>query len=232
MICTIVCQSALQVDLLQAVEVKRVMISTTRDVGRTTTRDSSSLSCQQISNLNQDMDFTTGLPASPGTPLFPVSPERANRQHYAAPGYSKQAPYGRPVSTLGLSSLSPGGGTTNLALLADSSDSRPTRGSDVQEKVAQFNTLARDAAQRRRDHEAALKRAILGREEAEAENVRLKEELSNLRHERDRVKREETRTRGEKGQAELLVSHLGLHDILTLSDITCGVFEMRLSGMC
>ncbi|KAL9125300.1 MAG: hypothetical protein Q9217_005482 [Psora testacea] len=55
--------------------------------------------------------------------------------------------------------------------------------SDVQGKVAQFNNLAKDAAQRRRDNEAALKRAILGREEAEGESRRLREENSVLRKE-------------------------------------------------
>lgn len=51
----------------------------------------------------------------------------------------------------------------------------------MQGKVAQFNNLSREAAQRRRDNEAALKRAVMGREEAESETRRLKEENRVLR---------------------------------------------------
>ena len=53
--------------------------------------------------------------------------------------------------------------------------------SDVQGKVAQFNNLSKEAAQRRKDSEAALKRAVLGREEAESETRRLREENRLLR---------------------------------------------------
>lgn len=53
--------------------------------------------------------------------------------------------------------------------------------SDVQGKVAQFNSLSKEAAQRRKDNEAALKRAVLGREEAESETRRLREENRVLR---------------------------------------------------
>ena len=51
----------------------------------------------------------------------------------------------------------------------------------MQNKVAAFNNLTKEAAQRRKDNEAALKRAILGREEAESETRRLKEENDALR---------------------------------------------------
>ena len=47
--------------------------------------------------------------------------------------------------------------------------------------MAAFNNLTKEAAQRRRDNEAALKRAMLGREEAESETRRLKEENDGLR---------------------------------------------------
>ena len=55
--------------------------------------------------------------------------------------------------------------------------------SEVQGKVAQFNGLAKEAAQRRKDNEAALKRAILGREEAEGESRRLRDGNERLRME-------------------------------------------------
>ena len=42
--------------------------------------------------------------------------------------------------------------------------------------------MSKEAAQRRKDGEAALKRAVLGREEAESETRRLREENHLLRH--------------------------------------------------
>ena len=51
----------------------------------------------------------------------------------------------------------------------------------MQGKVAQFNNLTKEAAQRRKDNEAALKRAVLGREEAEGESRRLREDNRLLR---------------------------------------------------
>ena len=62
----------------------------------------------------------------------------------------------------------------------------------MQGKVAQFNNLSKEAAQRRKDGEAALKRAVLGREEAESEARRLKEENRLLRRE---VEEERSRER-------------------------------------
>ena len=105
------------------------------------------------------MDPVFKFPASPGTPLFPVSPERANRQHLP------QSP-----------------SLPSLSNLQNDPFVSPSRGnSDVQGKVAQFNNLSKEAAQRRKDNEAALKRAVLGREEAEGEARRLKEENRLLR---------------------------------------------------
>ena len=98
---------------------------------------------------------------SPGTPLFPVSPERANRQ---------QLP-GSPSRQSDLSLLQ------NEGLKGFSS----RNSSDVQGKVAQFNSLSKEVSQRRKDNEAALKRAVVGREEAESETRRLKEENRQLK---------------------------------------------------
>ncbi|KAL8927321.1 MAG: hypothetical protein Q9208_002498 [Pyrenodesmia sp. 3 TL-2023] len=53
--------------------------------------------------------------------------------------------------------------------------------SDVKNKVAQFNCLTKEAAQRRKDNEAAMRRAILGREEAESEAKRARDENRTLR---------------------------------------------------
>jgi len=102
------------------------------------------------------MDPVFRFPASPGTPLFPVSPERANRQ---------QLPQSPSLPSL-----------QNNPFLTHSRGN-----SDVQGKVAQFNNLSREATQRRKDNEAALKRAVLGREEAEGESRRLREDNRLLR---------------------------------------------------
>lgn len=111
-------------------------------------------------NLSR-MDPQFGFPASPGTPLFAVSPERVNRQPIIA-----QSP-----------SL-----PSDLAHLRDPFVTTPTKGtSDVQGKVAQYNNISN--IQRRKDNEAAVKRAIMGREEAESETRRMKEENRVLRRE-------------------------------------------------
>lgn len=107
------------------------------------------------------MDPIYKFPASPGTPLFPISPERANRQLPPLP-QSPSLPF---IS-----------GARNDPFLTHSRGS-----SDVQGKVAQFNNLTKEAAQRRKDNEAALKRAVLGREEAEGESRRLREDNRLLR---------------------------------------------------
>ncbi|KAI4163261.1 MAG: hypothetical protein LQ342_003197 [Letrouitia transgressa] len=115
------------------------------------------------------MDPIFKLPASPGTPLFPVSPERANRQQLP-PSPSLPSDLQDPFRT---------------AHLRESSD--------VQNKVAQFNNLSKEAAQRRRDNEAAMRRAVLGREEAESETRRIKDENRVLRKEIDEGKAREKR---------------------------------------
>ncbi|KAL8816174.1 MAG: hypothetical protein Q9223_004774 [Gallowayella weberi] len=113
------------------------------------------------------MDPVYKFSASPGTPLFPVSPERANRQ--ALP----QSP----------------------SLPADLHDpfktSQSKEASAVQNKVVQFNSLSKEAVQRRKDNEAAIRRAVLGREEAENETRRLKDEYRGLRKELEEGKARE-----------------------------------------
>ncbi|KAI4143684.1 MAG: hypothetical protein LQ341_002852 [Variospora aurantia] len=115
------------------------------------------------------MDPVFKIPTSPGLPLFPVSPERANRQ---ALSHSPSLP-------------------SNLQdpfKLAQSQEN-----SDVKNKVAQFNSLSKEAAQRRKDNEAAMRRAVLGREEAENETRRLKEENRGLRKELEEGRARENR---------------------------------------
>lgn len=61
----------------------------------------------------------------------------------------------------------------------------------MQNKVAQFNSLSKEAVQRRKDNEAAMRRAVLGREEAENETRRLKEETTRLNKELEEGKARE-----------------------------------------
>ncbi len=103
------------------------------------------------------MDPNFKFPGSPGTPLFQVSPERVNQQ--------------RPNTTNSVFDDSPAG-----------SVGRHTRESSVHEKVAAFNSLAYQGKQlERKTNDAALKRAMLGREEAESEMRRYREEVKSLR---------------------------------------------------
>ncbi|KAL8995187.1 MAG: hypothetical protein Q9169_005020 [Polycauliona sp. 2 TL-2023] len=113
------------------------------------------------------MDSTAKFPASPGTPLLPISPERANRQPLP-PSPSLPSNLHDPLKM-----------------------AHPKEASDVQNKVAQFNSLSKEAVQRRKDNEAAMRRAVLGREEAENETRRVKEEYNGLRKEFDEGKARE-----------------------------------------
>src|SRR5579862_3309300 len=105
------------------------------------------------------MDSPFRVSATPGTPLFPISPERANKQ---PPNHAMTNP--PPAPTLSFHDHS-------------------RTSSDVQGKVEKFNSLTKEASERRRAHEAALKRAIVGREEAENEARRTKDELRKLKAE-------------------------------------------------
>jgi hypothetical protein len=61
-------------------------------------------------------------------------------------------------------------------------EGRHTRESSVHEKVAAFNSLTYQGKQlERKTNDAALKRAMLGREEAESEMRRYREETRSLR---------------------------------------------------
>jgi hypothetical protein len=100
------------------------------------------------------MEQASRFPAPSGTPLLPISPERVNQ---------------RPYSTFDLESPTSG-------------RSRHERDSSVQEKIAAFNSVAFQGKQlERKANDAALKRAMLGREEAESEMRRYRDETRALR---------------------------------------------------
>ncbi len=106
------------------------------------------------------MDPKFSFPLPYGKPLVAVSQERANRQPL-------------PPSLTSIPS--------EPARLRDPFTSGDTgTSSESQLKFAQFS---KEAIQRRKDNEAALKRAIMGREEAENEVRRFKEENQVLRNE-------------------------------------------------
>ena len=153
------------------------------------------------------MDPIFKMPASPGLPLFPISPDRTNRQQ------SQQI----PTSTT-RTSISP---IRERDIL---SASHVRGSSDVQNKVAQFNNLTKEAAQRRKDTEAALKRAVVGREEAESETRRLKEENDILRREIEEGRNRERRV-GERLE-NVMVNHV-LTCAVYLSDLIPGGIPAR-----
>lgn len=98
------------------------------------------------------MDASLSLPGSPvGGPLQAITPERVNQR--------RESIFNTPL--------------------------RPeSRDSSVHEKISQFNNLSASIQSRhleRKTADAALKRAMLGREEAESEMRKAREEIRALR---------------------------------------------------
>ena len=115
-------------------------------------------------------------------PLFPVSPERLNANTHVV--HASKA-------TLMASPSLPN-------FEASSTHSSPThaqsKNSDVQGMVARFNALEiKDHQELRRRDEAALKRAQMGREQAEEEVIRVKGELRSLRRDVEEGRERERR---------------------------------------
>jgi hypothetical protein len=115
--------------------------------------------------------------ASPGTPLFPLSPERVNgtRPPYGGssqpqspafslgmPEFGKPSQLGQTVDPFQLSHRSPNSAARRLGHSRNNSDAC------VQSMVKRFETLSV------KDHEAALRRSEMARENAEIENRKLK----------------------------------------------------------
>ncbi|KAH8842488.1 hypothetical protein MCOR01_006394 [Pyricularia oryzae] len=118
------------------------------------------------------MDPTSGCPPSPspGTPLQTASADRVNHQREQ----SLASPFQQSLTN------TPG---------RDHS-----RESSVHDKINQFNNLAVHSKQlERKTADAALKRAMLGREEAEAEMRRHRDEAKLLRKQVDEGKERERR---------------------------------------
>lgn len=108
-------------------------------------------------------------------PLEPVSSERMNAQ---------------------LPQISASGRDSNVSIRSLMSPNRGhSRDSSVHDKISQFNTLAavQSTKHERKVDAAALKRAVVGREEAEADVRRYREEVRSLRKQVEEVKDRERR---------------------------------------
>ena len=142
------------------------------------------------------------FPASPGTPLFPLSPERVN---------GNRSPYGG--GHLAQSPSLPEFSTSQFGL--KSSHSRDNSDANVQGMVARFNSLEiRDHKEIHRRDEIAIKRAEMAREMAEMDLKKIKDEKEEVEREgkkwREEVRKlrkeiEEGRERERKGAKRLEV---------------------------
>ena len=113
------------------------------------------------------MDTSYKFPGSPGTPLYAVSPERVNQQRLQ---FDPDSP--------------------SASLRGESR--QHSRESSVHDKVAAFNSLAFQGKQlERKTNDAALKRAMLGREEAESEMRRYRDDVRALRRQVEEGKERE-----------------------------------------
>jgi len=112
------------------------------------------------------MDFAPGSPSA-GAPLQPVSPN---------PQRDRDTP------------------SLFSSLRRTTVDADDARDSTVHEKINQFNSLAMQSKQlERKTADAALKRAMLGREEAEADMRRYRDEARQLRKQVEDGKERERR---------------------------------------
>ncbi|TVY35662.1 hypothetical protein LSUB1_G006898, partial [Lachnellula subtilissima] len=119
--------------------------------------------CGLLPSLTKQMDMSYKFPGSPGTPLHQVSPERVNQQ--------------RPISM-----FEPDSDSAGIPRFSEVKGHSHSRDSSVHDKISQFNTLAFQGKQlERKANDAALKRAMLGREEAESEMRRYRDETRSLR---------------------------------------------------
>ena len=142
------------------------------------------------------------FPASPGTPLFPLSPERVN---------GNRSPYGG--GHLAQSPSLPEFSTSQFGLKP--SHSRDNSDANVQGMVARFNSLEiRDHKEIHRRDEIAIKRAEMAREMAEMDLKKIKDEKEEVEREgkkwREEVRKlrkevEEGRERERKGAKRLEV---------------------------
>ncbi|KAF2085382.1 hypothetical protein K490DRAFT_67798 [Saccharata proteae CBS 121410] len=125
------------------------------------------------------------MPASPGTPLFSLSPERVNG---IRPPYNGSNPASPTQSgTLG----------SPLAFIK-SSHSRSNSDANVHGMVARFNSLEiRDHKELHRRDEVAIKRAEMAREMAELDAKKAREERAEMEKDARKIKEEARRYKKE-----------------------------------
>ncbi len=157
------------------------------------------------------------FPATPGMPLFAVSPKRVNfqdelhahphRDYVGSENTGIDSLKGRRKAT----QLSDFSNPTCMPLCiippeppnilqlqplrkigVEQFEPLDTTSVDIQDKAVQFNKIGKEVVQKRKDHEAALKRAVMGREEAELELQKFRDEGEKLKKEIDEGKKRET----------------------------------------
>jgi hypothetical protein len=133
------------------------------------------------------------FPASPGTPLFPLSPERVNGTRLPYNGQALQSPsmpeFGKPSLTVDPFAL------TSKSPKSPYRHSRNNSDALVQGMIARFDNLS--VKDLRANHEVAIKRVEIAREMAEIESKNLKEQMATkdddakkLREEGRKLKKE------------------------------------------
>jgi hypothetical protein len=141
---------------------------------------------------------TTKAFASPGTPLFPLSPERVNGAKLPYNGKPMQSP---AMPEFGKPSL-----TVDPFLLTSKSPKSPFRHSRhnsdalVQSMIARFDHMT--VKDYRAQHENAIKRVEIAREMAEIESKQLKEELVHKDEDTRKVKEEARKLKKELEDAK------------------------------
>ena len=164
------------------------------------------------------MDPPTKFMASPGTPLFPISPERGSRLNATVPQSPSMPEFGKPSLVLKPSLLS-GSGSPD----AQFRHSRNNSASDahVQGLVARFDGLS--VKDYKAQSEVAIRRADMAREMAEMERDKsrreakaLEDEVRKMREEMRRAKKgiEEGRERERKVSKRLEV-------VIVCGDLVC-----------
>jgi hypothetical protein len=161
------------------------------------------------------------FPPSPGTPLFPLSPERVNgtRPPYGHVAQSPSLPeFGKP------SLPSTGGEAFSLGPRSPRSPYRHSRNNSdavVHGMIARFDNMS--IKDFRANHEVAMKRVEIAREMAEMDSTKLREQLETkdgdakkMREELRKLKRdlEESRDRERKVAKRLDVTMVSFSPLL------------------
>lgn len=142
------------------------------------------------------MDPPVLFPASPGIPLFPLSPERVNgaRPLYGLPQSPSLPEFRKPDIEFGKPtdfSVSPGSPVSPFRTFVHSRNSSSASDAHVQGMVARFNSLdIRDHKDKTGKYEIEYRRAEMARETAELEAKKMRQQLGEAEVELKRVREE------------------------------------------